>query len=325
MTGYLSLDLNTVVVDAALARRLPPGLAAYYLALPLSCEDGSISVAMAHPENESALAVLRTLLGAPIVPVRAPDAAIRRALARVKEIDPRPEPRVLVWSADGQALEAAARIATLFAGALAATVTTLAAPALDLQATLAIAREGAYNLAVLYAAAEVTPIQLWQQAETPLVVLGAPPAELRQILVVLRGYSADCHALEWLAHLLRRPGVVVTLLPLPSTAEAEMPFPLSLRRPQNSHLRACLCHATLQDAPVFVRFRQGPAAEQVATEVRYGAYDLVVIAAEGYGQFVSSVLSALEEEGSHEQLSFFILKPPAVRETEAPATTQQPA
>jgi hypothetical protein len=325
MPGYLSLDLDTVVVDAALARRLPPGLAAYYLALPLSCEDGSISVAMAYPENESALAVLRAVLGAPIVPVRAPDAAIRQALARAKEVDPRPEPRVLVWSADSQLLEATTKIAMRFAGALAATVTALAAPELDLRATLTIAREGAYKLAAIYAAAEVTPAQLWQQAETSLLVLGAPPAEFRQILVVLRGYSADCHALEWLAPQLQQPGVVVTLLPLPSTAKAGPPSPLSLRGPQNSHLRECLCHAALQDTPVFVRFRQGPAAEQVAAEVRYGAYDLVVIAAEGYGQFVSNVLSALEEERSHEQLSFFILKPPAARETAAPATTQQRA
>jgi hypothetical protein len=319
MSAYLSLDLENVAVEPALARRLPPGLAAYYLALPLSCEDGAISVAMAHPENETAVAVLGALLGAPIVPVRAPAAAIRRALLRAGGLAPAGQRRVLVWSA-APAAESAATIAALFAAALAASLTELP-PAVDLPAALAVAREGAYDLAVMQAPASVTPAQLWQQSATSLLLLGAAPGRLQQILVILRGYNADSHALEWLAPLLQQPGVAVTLLPLPLFAQPAPVSPLSLPSPQHCHLRECLDHAALEGVPVFVRFRQGTAVNQIVAEASQGEYDLLVISAEGYGHFVSRVLAALELEPASRfadrPLSYFVLKPPA---GEQPAT-----
>ncbi len=317
MPAYLSLDLDSVAVDPALLRRLPPGLAAYYLALPLSSEDGSISVAMAHPENEAAVAVLSALLGAPVVPVRARGAAIRQALASAA-VRPDEQPRVLQWGDDHLSLAAAGALTARFASAFAAPITTLTAPEIDLQAALAVARAGAYDLAVLCAPATVAPASLWEQAATSLLLLATPPAALRRILVVLRGYSADCHALEWLAPLLREPGVSVTLLPLPPAAAPDSLSPLSLRGPQNGHLQECLRHPALQAAPVSVRLRQGRAVEQVVAEARHGAHDLVVIAAEGYGQFVSHILHALEGEGGRRH-SYFILKPPATGETVTPA------
>lgn len=323
MSAYLSLDLDTVAVEPALARRLPPGLAAYYLALPISCEDGSISVAMAHPENDTAVAVLSALLGAPIVPVRAPAAAIRRALVRAGSLAPARHSRVLVWS-DASAAASAATIAAQFAAALAASLTELP-PAVDLPAALAVAREGAYDLAVMQAPASVTPAQLWQQSATSLLLLGAAPVRLQQILFILRGYNADCHALEWLAPLLLQPGVAVTLLPLSLFAQPAPASPLPLPAPQYDHLRECLDHTALQGISVFVRFRQGTAVHQVVAEASQGEYDLLVISAEGYGHFVSRVLAALELEPASRPatrpLSYFVLKPPAGGPTgERPAT-----
>jgi hypothetical protein len=324
MSAYLSLDLDTVAVEPALARRLPPGLAAYYLALPISCEDGSISVAMAHPENDTAVAVLSALLGAPIVPVRAPAAAIRRALVRAGSLAPARHSRVLVWSDASAAAGAAGNMAALFATALAASLTELP-PAVDLQAALTVAHEGAYDLAIIHAPASVTPAQLWQQSATSLLLLRATPARLQHILVILRGYNADCHALEWLAPLLQQPGVAVTLLPLSLFAQPAPASPLSLPAPQHDHLRECLDHTALQGIPVFVRFRQGTAVHQVVAEASQGEYDLVVISAEGYGHFVSRVLAALELEPASRPatrpLSYFVLKPPAGGPTgERPAT-----
>lgn len=310
MSAYLSLDLDTVNIDTTLAQRLPPGLAAYYLALPIGSEDGFVSVAMAHPENESALVVLAALLGGPIVPVRATDVAIRQALGRMADTFPAAQPRVLVWSADSLSLDTAGTIASLFARAVDAAVTIVGASELDFETALTVAREGAYDLTVVSAPVETTPVRLLAQATTSLVFLSALPVALLRILVVLRGYSADCQALEWLASLMRQPGAAVTLLPLLPAAQSGVPSPLSLRGAQNHHLQECLHHAALHDVPVFVRFRQGTAADQIVAEVRDGAYDLVVIAAEGYGRFVSRVLARLEQTGSRKQC-FLILKPPA--------------
>jgi hypothetical protein len=310
MPAYLTLDLDQIVVDETLARRLPPGLAAYYLALPIGSEDGRVSMAMVHPENDAALVLLGALLAAPIVPVRATEAAIRQALARLTSTASTGQPRVLVWAAQPEQLHAAREIATLFARASNAAVTTLATAALNLREVTTIAREGAYDLAIIATPAEASPLQLWAEVETPLILLGAQPVALRRILVVLRGYSADCHALEWLAPLLQ-PETAVTLLPLSPPATEGTQAGLSLRGPQHVHLEECLQHEALRDVSVSVSFRQGPATEQVVAEARRGAYDLVVIAAEGYGHFVASVLAKLEADGGSCRLSYFILRPPS--------------
>ncbi len=57
-------------LDKRLLAQLPQALALYYLALPLAVEEGKVSVAMAYPENETAVISLSHLLGKPVVPVR---------------------------------------------------------------------------------------------------------------------------------------------------------------------------------------------------------------------------------------------------------------
>ena len=154
------------------------------------------------------------------------------------------------------------------------------------------------------------------------MLLGDTPARLQHILVILRGYNADCHALASLAPLLQQPGVAVTLLPISLFAQPVPASPLSLSAPQHYHLRECLDHTALQGVPVFVRFRQGTALHQVVAEASQGGYDLLVISAEGYGNFVSRVLAALELEPASRPLSYFVLKPPTGGPTGERSATQ---
>ncbi len=309
MVAYLSIDLDDLTADPELARRLPPGLAAYYLAAPLAVEDGFVSVAMAHPENETALAVLRTLFDAPVVPVRAPTATIRRALQWLDEPAQQARPSVLLWAGDAAMLaiaqDAGARIAEVWG----ATVTALAAPEIELAAALEVARAGHPGLTIV-AAPDMVASRLYTQVCSPFLLLRRPAAEWRRILVVMRGFTADCLTLEWLAPLLQGTGATVTLLPLPhAPVLAEQP-PMALGELEKAHLQECLRHPALQGSPVFIRFRQGPAGEQVVAEARQGAYDLLAIAAEGFGAFIGSILTALESSGDG-HCSFLLLKPPA--------------
>jgi hypothetical protein len=321
MVAYLSLDLDHITIDAALAKRLPPGLASYYLAVPLGDEDGAISVAMAHPENRTALAVLRALLGAPIVSVRAPASLIRRALAQSSAQPLVPEMRVLVWSAGPGALAETRATGELFARCPGATVTTLAGPEIDLEAVATIARAGAYDLTVVDAPEATMPALLCSQVETPVLLLRKPAREWRRILVVLRGFTADGYALDWLTPLLQQQEATITLLPLANETSG-LPG-LALNGPTKSHLQDCLRHPALQDRPVFVRYRQGRPGDQIVAEAQHGSHDLVVIAAEGYGAFINHILTALEREGDNRQQSFFILKPPTPVRADHPAILER--
>lgn len=315
MVAYLSIDLDDLIVDPALARRLPPGLAAYYLAAPLAGEDGSVSVAMAHPENETALAVLRLLFDAPVVPVRAPAAVIRRALERLDDPAREGRPSVLIWAGEAAALDMVHDAGELIARAWNAVIAPLAAPQIDLVGALGVARAGHPCLTIVGAPEAEAASRLYEQVSTPFLLVRRPVREWRRILVVLRGFTADCLTLEWLAPLLRGTDATVTLLPLPHTPRLEEQPPMTLGELEKAHLQECLGHPALQGAPVFIRFRQGPAREQVIAEARQGSYDLIAIAAEGFGAFIGSILTVLEKPGNS-QCSFLLLKPPAALRTD---------
>ena len=308
MSGYLSIELDNLAVDPVLMTHLPAGLAAYYLALPLACEDGVVSVAMAHPENKTALAVLANLFAAPVVPVRAPATAIRQALSCCNPAKSPLPRRVLAWSSQDEQIQLAAGIAACFVPAEAETVTAMSASELDLESLLDVAREGRYSLTVIHLPQERVPALLLQEAATPLLVLRNGAQELHRILVALRGYSADGQLLDWLAPLLQ-PDTSVTFMPLHADNASGQPSFL-LNRVERSHLKDCLHHPALRNTQVWVKLRQGQAVNQVIEETSQDAYDLVVIAAEGYGHLVSRIVTGVEEKGTRRQCSFFILKPP---------------
>lgn len=309
MSGYLSLDPHALVVVPDLLARLPVGLASYYQALPLACEDGAITVAMAHPENETALTVLADLLAAPVVPVSAPAAAIRRALCHYSALLPAPPPRVLAWSSSEEHADFVTAIACRFAVTLTGSVTVLTAPQLDLDAMLTVARQGQYRLTVLYPPREVAAAALLSQASTPLLLVRSKEECLRRILVVLRGFSADDQILDWLTPLLQLD-TSVTLLPLSTADEVNGPLSLLGDRRGQGHLQACLRHPALCQTRATIRLRQGQILDQVRAEASQDTYDLIVIAAEGYGHVVSGILTAVEQRQADRPLSFFILKPP---------------
>ncbi|HSM59043.1 MAG TPA: hypothetical protein VK879_23005, partial [Candidatus Sulfomarinibacteraceae bacterium] len=187
---------------------------------------------------------------------------------------------------------------------------------------LAIARKGRYSLAVLSPARDQPWAPLLERASLPLfllrrnLLLRGNLLPLRHVLVALRGYASDRYVLQWLAPVLGRP-TMVTLLPLPQSRVEEALPSLPHNNAGKSHLDRCLRHPVLEPARSFIRVRQGPALQQVVDELQQEQYDLVAITAEGYGHFVSDVLTTMEQRGIGNECAFFILKPPAPEKSNA--------
>jgi hypothetical protein len=76
------------------------------------------------------------------------------------------------------------------------------------------------------------------------------------------------------------------------------------------HLEHCLCRLNAEGVRVNLKFRQGNAVQQVVDEVRGDAYDLLAIAAEAEGSFVSQVITAVDQGHAHRNRPIFVLKPP---------------
>ena len=118
MRAHPLLDVRDITPDPDLVGRVPHATALYYMALPLAREDGEISIAMAHPENATALAKLSRLLGSPVVPVRGSPTAIRSVLQSLRPPETRPADNVMYWSVDPEWLPSAASWAQILSKAL---------------------------------------------------------------------------------------------------------------------------------------------------------------------------------------------------------------
>jgi hypothetical protein len=295
MTTYLSIDLQNIPVDTELVNSVPYGLALYYLALPLARENGRASVAMARPDNGAALSALRGLLRADIVPVVGAADEIRTAIH--------------AWSASAASQPAVAYLATIFSDALKAPVTVLGSSDVDSDTMLTIAREGRYALTVLTTPGDIPLPVLLRRSAAPMLLVRGDHTRLQRLLFVSRGFASDDQVLEWMMPIWKK-AAAATWLPLLESSLHSLAGALSVTGPMRRHIEQQLHRLEQSTIPVQLRLRQGPLAEQVAAELHQESYDLLVIAAEGQGDFVAEVLQRIEACGAHAGRPIFILKPP---------------
>ncbi len=301
------LDLNQITVDPAMARRISYGTALYYMALPLACEEDQASVVMAHPENTTALTRLRDLLEVDVVAVRGARDAIYSALQRVNPQHPQPAPKILAWSAQPET-SAVQEMANLFAAAIGSGVDLVATPGGDVNSLLAAARRESYSLAVVRPPAGI-PDVLLRHVSSPILLARAGMRPLQRVLVVMRGFSSDEYALEWLLPLLRHTGAAVTLLPmLKSSYGSEM---LNGNGMWRAHVRGCLQRLGMGGLHAHLKLREGNPLQQIADEVEEEEYDLLVIPAEGYGEFVGNVLAEVACRPHGAGCPVLVMKPSA--------------
>ncbi len=296
MSDFPYLSLSRISIDPAVARKLPRRLAYYYQALPLAHDDDQLTLVMAHPENQAAIAVLQAVLGERIVPVQGSGDEIKATLHLVWACEPDPAAaRVLCWGVSTQVTA----VADVVAQALSAQITCLDASQSSLETMLTVAHEGQYSLTVIDAPQGEPLARVLRQSSTPVLLVRGALLTLRRILLVLRGHSPDESVLDWVVPLAQMGQAAVTLLTVAPTAQRRAPrlqglagF-LSAENEPGKHVMVCAHRLTEAGIRGQLKLRQGESEHEIAGEVAQGNYDLVTIAAEAHGDFVQRVLNQL--------------------------------
>jgi hypothetical protein len=313
MTPFL--DLRHIAIDPILAQHLPLGLARFYEALPVAREGDSVTVAMSHPENVTAISVLTQLFHAEIVPIRTDGAAVRAALQQLYAREPAQPHGLLAWL---PASSQAAWAATLAASGLTTEempITWLDAEHIDADTLLAAAHGGNYQL-TLCALPEATlsnvnvQASLLREIHAPLWLVPAQPIMPRHILIVLRGFASDEVAVTWGIRLAQQiEHATVALLPIMGQAPWGALSYLQQPGPAQNHIVDCALRLDAAGLSPTLTLQSGAPRQQVAQAMRQGAYDLMLVAAEGHGQFVGQLLADLEEKCTLPLGGVLVLKP----------------
>lgn len=310
MRTHPMLNVNHIIPDPELVGQLPRSLALYYMALPLGREDDQVSVALAHPENTTALTILSRLLGGSVVPVRGATDAIRTALLNVQPAQAQPDAGILGWSPGSTWTPAVEVWVHLLAEALNSPASLIEAAENMPNTGIIAVSEQRYRLRVFGLPPQASPDELLHAATGPLLLVREPETRpLRRILVALRGFSSDDQALDWVTPLAHHSGAAVTLLPI-TAAPFGWPSPTSrAERPAWPAIDDYLRRFRAGGTQTSLRLRQGNPVQQIADEAEQGDYDLLVVAAEGVGEFVSRVLAEVSLRPRCAQQSVFVLKP----------------
>jgi len=305
-----SVNLNAVDIDFPLARRVPYALSRYYLALALGQENGSVSLAMAYPENLKARQVLGRLLQADVVPVYTPAEQLLPILEHVYCPQHGAKRSILAWHDGAEWETAVSHSATLLSQTLLAPVTACTAAEVSLAQVLALTVTSQHELLVLPAPDLKQLPTVLNRTAKPLFFVRGAPTNIQRILVVMRGFASDERALDWLTPFAWQNGTAVTLLPLTNGSDLG-PYlhPDSL---SGQHLDRCLRRLHAEGVTLQLKFRQGSLVQQVVDELASSAtpYDLLAIAAEGAGDFVYQVITAVDDHKTHVGRPIFVLKPP---------------
>lgn len=306
------VNLNTVNIDFPLAQRVPYALSRYYLALALGQENGSVSVAMAYPENLKARQVLSGLLHASVVPVFTPAEQLLPVLEHVYCPKRGEKQSILAWYDGAEWETAVSHTAALLSQTLLAPITAYGAPEFSLEHILALTVTGQHELLVMPVPGHKQLPKVLNQTAKPLFFVQGPLTNLQRILVVMRGFASDERALDWLTPFAWQEGTAVTLLPLTNGSGPGLGQYLHRESPSGQHLDRCLRRLHAEGVTLQLKFRQGSPVQQVVEELTSSAspYDLLAIAAEGAGDFVYQVMTAVDDQKAHAGRPIFVLKPP---------------
>lgn len=306
------VNLNAVDIDFPLARRVPYALSRYYLALALGQENGSVSVAMAYPENLKARQVLSGLLQASVVPVFTPAEELLPVLEHVYCPQHSKKQSILAWHDGAEWETAVSHTADLLSQTLLAPITAYEAPEFSLEQILALTATDQHELLVMPAPNHKQLPTVLNRTAKPLVFVRGAHTNIQRILVVMRGFASDERALDWLTPFVWQAGTAVTLLPLTNGSGPGLGQYLHRESPSGQHMDRCLSRLHAEGVALQLKFRQGSPVQQVVDELVSSAtsYDLLAIAAEGVGDFVSQVLTAIDQQQAHNGRPIFVLKPP---------------
>lgn len=300
MTVFPLLPLANIQLDSALARRLPKRLAYYHLALPIAQDDEQITVAMAAPDRHAVVRMLETVLGMPVVPVRAHAHEISQLLDQIwsEETDVRTS-GILSWTLEPIENSSLSEYTYLVAGLLNAPYLNEHASLMSFDQLL----EQAHSLQPLLLVTDVRDAalltQLLKQLTCSLLILPDEPTQPRRILHVVRGNTADRVALNWIVPIAQACQSTVTLF----TAAGAATDPSSVSNPLENPMIRLLDSISLSplaecgqvlsslNVPGRIKVKHGTLEGTVKEELsREPTYDLIVVTVESYGGFALHML-----------------------------------
>lgn len=309
MTYSFDLSPTHLCTEPELLAAVPYDLAMYYLALPIGRENDQVSVAMAYPGNHTALATLGGMLHAEIVPVSVPEDAVRSAIQRCYSLDQPHASGILAWTDDETWSEPVTTAAAHFADHLGDAIPVHTHAHTGLGSALAATQGNSYQLMVTHVATGDALDLLLERAGIPLLLVRGDHTCLRTVVIVSRGYASDERSLAWVTQLADHTPLTVTLMMSVQQPQVDLQALLCQDGRVKRHVDRCVRQLDRAGIQTQVKLRQGPLHEQVVEEAVHGNYDLLVLAAEGQGRFVASVLAALESNQAHHGRPILILKP----------------
>jgi nucleotide-binding universal stress UspA family protein len=291
-----SLTLTAPVLKPILARRLSPAVAFRYRAVPVAEEAGRITVAMADPNDPTALAAVRSELGSQSYAVHCEAPLIDAMLAAIWPPPVYRAMRVMVWGQPGPVTAEVQAYAQRLSNLLDGHLVYLPAEAHTGTAieTLTEAADVGYNLIALGQHEQSLLDRLLggpltqrvvDKVPTSLLVAHQPRWPLRKILLVARGTGSDEAMLNWVVRLAQPTGSLVTILALtpylPSTrTETDFSTVLATNTEPGRQLQRLARGLTDGQVKSIVRLRQGQPETQLRQELAEESYDLIVLAAE---------------------------------------------
>ena len=308
MASYLNLSVALGQLDKRLLAQLPQALALYYLALPLAMEEGKVSVAMAYPENQTAVTALSHLLGKPVVPVRAAVQPLYHAILTLYAPPPLPQLPLLVA---GQPTPALAALSQRLSQNLAAPLHHLP-EATSPTAVLAAQQHTPCQLTILPTPTPADCAVLLAGSAVPLwLVRQNEPETGQHLLAAMRGFASDYQILHWVSRLAAGWYTHVTFMPLsPAPAPDLEHFLHPNHHPTDEHIRQGVADLRGRGISAWLKYGAGHSVAELVATLRQQPCAVLVLAAEGFGEFVLSVLEALDRETCPTAAAVLILKPP---------------
>jgi hypothetical protein len=291
--GWDFLTIELIDSSPRLARSLPPDIARKHHAIPIASDQASITIAMAHPEEQGALQAVQEALNRPATIVRADIQVIDALIDQNYPLDPEPPLTFIAWDPDGALDPANQDYINYLVRQFNARLIQVHSPGITRQGLAGIAytpEEQTADLvifpnlpcpAVSLAAPER---KLAQSCSSSILAIHQPRWPIRKILLVLQDNPADDCAIDWAVRTALFCQSTLSVLPvLP-------PAPLVYAGMQNQllglldshtrlgdHLRKVAHRLAANEIPGSIKLRNEPPDQQIFAEVEQENYDLIIV------------------------------------------------
>ncbi len=307
------LTLDDLILNRKVAQRLPASLAFRYHAIPVGKANGSITVAMADPDDEAACEAIATALQAELYVVQGDQATIDQKLAELWPEQVKHKVRLLVYhhaSPIAEEVENYGRYLSdllngqfIESGRSGGQETTF--DELVEQTTqdcdLVIFGEPCQSLFGRLLTGSMGG-KAAERLPASVLIARCPRWPLQRLLLVTRGQGMDNVAVDWIIRLAQASGAAVTVLamqPPLSGADSQalagggLSDWLAADTPLGQQLRRIAQQLVTWEIEGKLRFRQGLPDWQIKAEVTEGEPDLIVLAADPDDWWLRRILGRL--------------------------------